>query len=190
MVAKRFASAAVSAPVGVAPIACWKRRIAARVRGPNTPSTGPGSYPRRRSAAWTCRRSEADWPAASDIAAGGGAAGAAPAGTAGTAGEGEVCAADGAAAGRAGGLGGVVGAAVVEDCAVVDGMAGGVDSTVAVVAGDMVVGVGAAAVVGAGGAGEAAATGVEGGATAVNDGTAGRADSSVPDAGPSEENSE
>jgi hypothetical protein len=55
-------------------MACWKRRIAARVSGPNTPSVGLGSYPSCRRTACTCRR------AAADIAASAGSVVAAAAG--------------------------------------------------------------------------------------------------------------
>jgi hypothetical protein len=41
LVTRRLASSAVARPVTSAPISCWKRRIAARVRGPKIPSTGP-----------------------------------------------------------------------------------------------------------------------------------------------------
>jgi hypothetical protein len=38
---KRLASSAVKRPVILAPMPCWKRRMAARVNGPKTPSAGP-----------------------------------------------------------------------------------------------------------------------------------------------------
>jgi hypothetical protein len=40
-VTRRLASSAVSDPVGLIPMSCWKRRIDVRVSGPKIPSTGP-----------------------------------------------------------------------------------------------------------------------------------------------------
>ena len=50
--------------------------MAARVSGPKTPSSGPGSYPSRCSASWICRRSAADMAASAGRAGEGGADGA------------------------------------------------------------------------------------------------------------------
>jgi hypothetical protein len=41
VVTRRLASSAVSDPVGLVRMSCWKRRIDARVSGPKIPSTGP-----------------------------------------------------------------------------------------------------------------------------------------------------
>jgi len=175
---RRLACSPVNEPVAWSPRSCWKRRIAARVSGPKTPSTGPGSYPSRCSAACTLRRSGADISAST----GTGAAGAAAVAVGGAAGGDTEGAADGAAAVGAGGAGGVAGSAIPD----VDGTAvvvarGGVgcsdDIDADIAAGASGVGTGGADD-DAGGAGDGVAV-VDGGAI-VDGGTVGSIGALVP----------
>ena len=53
--ARATAVAGDSTPLEGCPAVSWKRSIAARVRGPYRPSTGPGRWPRARSRRWTSR---------------------------------------------------------------------------------------------------------------------------------------
>ena len=53
--ARATAVAGDTTPLEGCPAVSWKRSIAARVRGPYRPSTGPGRWPRARSRRWTSR---------------------------------------------------------------------------------------------------------------------------------------